>query len=102
MAASCLGKGGPAMGRPVLKASIPENVCGNAVAVRAGYGGGGEAADTAAYVMSTAQCEFHCFQHCGGAGDMCAQDMVKAVERRKVRHVMDTEPEIITAGSQID
>uniref|UniRef100_A0A7S3R3Z4 starch synthase n=1 Tax=Dunaliella tertiolecta TaxID=3047 RepID=A0A7S3R3Z4_DUNTE len=31
-----------------------------------------------------------------------AQDMVKAVERRKVRHVMDTEPEIITAGSQID
>ncbi len=27
---------------------------------------------------------------------------MKAVERRKVRHVMDTEPEIITAGSTID
>ncbi|KAF5835336.1 hypothetical protein DUNSADRAFT_7568 [Dunaliella salina] len=34
--------------------------------------------------------------------DYAIKDMVKAVERRKVRHVMDTEPEIITAGSQID
>ena len=29
------------------------------------------------------------------------QEMVKAVERRKVRHVLYTEPEVIRAGSQI-
>ncbi|EFJ40335.1 hypothetical protein VOLCADRAFT_99865 [Volvox carteri f. nagariensis] len=30
-----------------------------------------------------------------------AQDFVKAVERRKVRHVLFTDPEVVTAGSEV-